>query len=169
MSQKVIYTSVKNAIKTINDVKHVGMWNNDFQKERERDVYKLPAVFIELLPQNFRSMAQTACQDYDMIVRIHIGFEEYKDEPETIYDLKQIIHKKLQHLRCLDDTEELAYPVSKLIRIDERQIFDFDNVIEFEVDYLCKVRDLSTDTRVTEDLSDKTPVLDTTIVTEITI
>jgi hypothetical protein len=167
MSQKVIYTSVKTALTEVEQVKHVGMWNNDFDKEEKRDVYKLPATFIELLPQNFRDMAQTGCQDYDMIIRIHVGFEDYT-APELVYDLKQLVHKKLQHLRCLDNTDELEYPVSKLVRIDERQIFDFDNLIVFEIDYLVKVRDLSTDKRITQDMSTYTPVLTPTIVTVIT-
>lgn len=167
MSQKVIYTSIHTALTEVEQVKHIGMWNNDFAKETERDVFKLPASFIELKPQNFRDMAQTGCQDYDMVVTIHLGFENYH-KPEDIYDTKQLVHKKLQHLRCLDSTDELEYPISKLVRIDERQVFDFDNVIEFEIDYLIKVRDLSTDKRITHDMSTHTATLTPTIVTEIT-
>lgn len=167
MSQRVIYTSIKTALTEVTQLKHVGMWNNDFAKETERDVYQLPAAFIELKPQNFRDMAQTGCQDYDMVCTIHLGFENYFN-PEDIYDIKQYVHKKLQHLRCLDNTDELEYPISKLVRIDERQTYDFDNVIEFEVDYLIKVRDLSTDTRITHDMSTYTATTTPTIVTVIT-
>ncbi len=166
MSQKVVYTSIHTALKEVTQVKHVGMWNNDVARESERDVYQLPASFIELKPQNFRDMAQTGCQDYDMIVTIHLGFENYFN-PEDIYDIKQIVHKKLQHLRCLDNTAELEYPISKMIRVDERQNYDFDNVIEFEIDYLVKMRDLSTDKRVTHDMSDHTATLTPSIVTVI--
>lgn len=166
MSQKIIYTSIHSALTEVNQLKHVGMWNNDFEKESERDVYKFPASFIELKPQNFRDMAQTGCQDYDMIVTVHLGFENYFN-PEKIYEIKQLVHKKLQHLRCLDNNNELEYPVSKLIRVDERQVFDFDNVIEFEIDYLCKVRDMSTDQRLVHNMSTHTPVITPTIVTTI--
>jgi hypothetical protein len=167
MSQKVVYTSIHTALTEVTQVKHVGMWNNDFAKESERDAYQLPATFIELKPQNFRDMAQTGCQDYDMVITIHLGFENYTN-PELIYDTKQLVHKKLQHLRCLDNTDELEYPVSKLVRIEERQVFDFDNVMEFEIDYLVKIRDLSTDTRIVHNVSTYTATTTPTIVTEIT-
>lgn len=167
MSQRVIYTSIHTALTEVEQIKHVGMWNNDFAKETERDVYQLPASFIELKPQNFRDMAQTGCQDYDMIITIHLGFENYSN-PELIYDTKQLVHKKLQHLRCLDSTDELEYPMSKLVRIEERQVYDFDNVIEFEIDYLIKVRDLTTDKRISHDISTYTPVITPSIVDTIT-
>lgn len=167
MSQRVIYTSIHTALTEVEQLKHVGMWNNDFAKQTERDVYQLPAAFIELKPQNFRDMAQTGCQDYDMIITIHLGFENYTN-PELIYDTKQLVHKKLQHLRCLDSTDELEYPMSKLVRIEERQVYDFDNVIEFEIDYLIKVRDLSTDKRISHNISTYTPVITPSIVDTIT-
>lgn len=162
---KVIFTSIKTALTEVTQLKHVGMWNNDFEKEQEKDVVLSPAVYIELKPQNFRDFAQTGGQDFDMLITIHLGFENYID-PELVYDLKQIIHQKLQHLRCLDNNDEIEYPISKLIRIEERQNFDYDNLIIFEIDYLAKVRDISTDKRITQKLS-TSPVITPTIVTVI--
>lgn len=168
MSQKAVYKGIKVACKDIPTINHIGMWNNDFEREKDSDVVKLNALYIELKPQGFRDFAQTGGQDYDMIVTLHLGFEHYKTEPELIYDTKQEIHKAVHHLRCLDNLDELDTPVSKLVRIDERQNFDFDNLIVYEIDYLCKVRDMSADQRILIDTSAMTPVITPTIVTEIT-
>ena len=168
MSQKVIFKSIKAALTEIKQIKTVGMWNNDFAKEAEGDSFKYPASFIEFKPKGFRDFSSTGIQDYDLVVTIHLGFEHYKTEPELIYDVKQEIHKKLQHIRLVDGSDELEYPISKFTRVDERQNFDHDNLMDIEIDYLVKVRDASGDKRKLVDTTDHTLTITPTIVTEIT-
>lgn len=167
MSQRVIYSGIKAAIKEVDAIKHVDMWNQQLSKPEYHDKFMLPAAFIEMLPQEFVDEG-AGIQRYVNIARIHLAFEHYKNTPEEIYDLKQAVHKKVHMLELLDDTPELEYPTSKLRRVNETPNYDYGHIITFEMDYASIVQDVSADKRIQLDLATKTPVITVTPVDEIT-
>jgi len=133
MSQLVIYNQLKASLSSIKGIKTVGLWNNQFDNEKQENAFLYPCCFIEFNNSNFVDLT-LGVQQYDSIITLHLGFESYKDEDTFILQLKQDVFKAVHTLQC-------GVSASKLLRVDERQNFDHDNVQDYQTDYKTTIKD----------------------------
>jgi hypothetical protein len=154
MSKLTLYNSLKTDLTAISGVKHVAMWRNQIEKENVENPFLYPAIFVQFLPSNYRDKGKLASsQEYDLIVRLHICFESYKDEDTTILTLAdnvwQTVHNKQYGT------------FGKLLRRNEEEDFDHPNVQDYIQDYATLVNDNQTQDTTTATLA---PNLTTEIV-----
>lgn len=133
MSQLVIFNKLKEQLSLIEGIKHVALWNNQFERENEENAFLYPCCFIEFNNSNFVNLT-LGVQQFDSVITIHLGFESYKDEDTFILQLKQDVYKVVHTLQC-------GVSASKLLRIDERQNFDHDNIQDYQTDYKTTIKD----------------------------
>jgi len=133
MSQLVVYSELKTALSTIQGLKTIGLWNNQFERENEENSFLYPCCFIEFNNSNFKDLLQ-GVQQFDSVLTLHLGFESYKDEDTFILQLKQDVYKVVHTLQC-------GVSASKLLRVEERQNFDHDNVQDYQTDYKTTIKD----------------------------
>lgn len=147
MSQLILYTGLKSDLTAIAGIKHVALWNNQLERESEENAFLYPAIFIEFLPSNFRDKGNRASsQEYDMIVRLHICFESYKDEDTDILTLKQNVWQTVHRKQ---------YGVfGNLLRRNEEQNFDHPNIQDYIQDYATLGNDNYTSTLVPHTITD---------------
>jgi hypothetical protein len=153
MSKLTLYNSLKTDLEAISGIKHVALWRNNLERENEEIPFLFPVIFIEFLPSNYRDKGKGASsQEYDMVVRLHICFESYKDEDTDILTLTDLVW---------DTIHANQYGTfGKLLRRSEEQNFDHDNVQDYIQDYQTLGNDnLSTDTTT----ATLTPIITTTI------
>lgn len=133
MSQLVVFNKLKSTLSSIQGIKHVALWNNQLDNEKEENAFLCPAVFIEFNNANFKDLTE-GVQQFDSIITLHLIFESYKDEDTFILQLKQDVYKATHTLQC-------GVSASKLLRVDERQNFDHDNVQDYQTDYKTTIKD----------------------------
>lgn len=128
MSKLALYTGLKADLLTITGVKHVALWRNNLERENVEQPFLFPAIFVQFMPSNYRDKGNLAkSQEYDMIVRLHICFESYKDEDTDVLTLVDSVWQKVHTARY--------GTFGKLVRRDEDQNFDHDNVQDYIQDY----------------------------------
>lgn len=133
MSQLVIFNKLKETLSSIQGIKHVALWNNQFERENEENAFLFPCCFVEFNNSNFKDYT-LGVQHFDSVITIHLGFESYKDEDTFILQLKQDVYKAIHTLQC-------GVSASKLLRVDERQNFDHDNIQDYQTDYKTTIKD----------------------------
>lgn len=153
MSQLIIYNKLKEKLSLIQGLKHVALWNNQFERENEENAFLYPCCFIEFNNSNFVDLT-LGVQQFDSIITLHLGFESYKDEDTFILQLKQDVYKAIHTLQC-------GVSASKLLRVDERQNFDHDNVQDYQMDYKTTIKDADASPLYISTLA--TPVITATI------
>lgn len=168
MSKQAIYTGLKpileavtavRADSTIMTVKYVGLWRNNLAREREEIPNQFPAIYLEFLPSNFMELSK-GVQSYDLMLRLHICFESYKDEDLDILELVDAVYRNTQFT-------QFGY-ANKLKRRNEEQNFDHPNVQDYIQDYDCgKVPAYLADKRVTTEADIDTIVITPEITNEI--
>lgn len=150
MSQLVVFNELKQRLKTIQGIKHVALWNNQFEREREENAFLFPCCFIEFNNSNFKDLLN-GVQQFDSIVTIHLGFESYKDEDTFILQLKQDVYKAVHTVTC-------GVSATKLLRTEERQNFDHDNIQDYQIDFKTTIKDADASTIGTQSAT-VTPIL----------
>lgn len=138
-AKKDLYLDVKKRIKDeVKDVKHVLLFNNQFDRDNIEEAFTYPCVFIEFVQLIHTGVVQNQ-QKSDIQIRLHIGYESLETEDLGIFDLVQNIHIAVQGFSG-------AF-FSGLQRIEERQDLDHDNINIWQVDYECNLTDCITDPR----------------------
>ncbi len=141
MSKLTFYTSLKADLLTVEGVKYVGLWRNNLVREKEEIPNLFPAIYVELLQHSFVDLGNKAqVQNYDMTVRLHICFESYKDEDTAVLTLVDAVWQKMH--------KKQYGTFGELLRRNEEQNFDHDNVQDYTQDYTTKGRDVKTSTMV---------------------
>lgn len=121
-------------------IKTVALWRNQPWRENKENPVRYPAAFIELMPANFMESSSKAHQTVDMVVRIHLCFESYKDEDLDVLLLKQSVYSALQGKRWSF--------WGKMKRRNEEKNFDHDNIQDFMQDFdASKGKDYGADER----------------------
>lgn len=131
MSQLIVYNKLKQVLSSIQGVKTVGLWNN--VDESKDNAFLYPCIFIEFNNSDFVDLTQ-GVQQFNSIITLHLGFESYKDEDTFILQLKQDIFKNIHTLQC-------GVSASKLLRVSERQNWDYDNAQFYEIDFKTTIKD----------------------------
>jgi hypothetical protein len=155
MSKLTLYNALKPDLVAISGIKHVALWRNNLERENVENPFLCPAIFVEFLPSVYRDKGKGASsQEYDLTIRLRIVFESYLDEDTTILTLVdnvwQTVHTKQYGI------------FGKLLRRNEEQDFDHDNVQVYIQDYATLGNDNLTTNTTTATL---TPVITADIVT----
>ena len=146
--QLEVYTTIFNrltAYKSALGIKTIGLWNNQFDREKENVSFGYPAVFVEFANTSYEDLLNGR-QRYDMDVNIHIGFESYKTEDTDILTLKQSINAILHTYSNATSQYE-----TRLLRRSESQNFDHDNVQDYIITYHVTGKDFGVTTLPTTD------------------
>jgi hypothetical protein len=134
-AKKDLFLAVKGKILSTEIIKHVAIFNSQFQQMEKEDTFLFPCVFIEFLPLDWTTKAQ-GLQEAEVVLRLHVGLEALKDNDTDILDLLETLHEYLQNFNVAD----LFNP---LLRIAEEPDTEHDNVIVWTVDYSTLLSDNS--------------------------
>jgi hypothetical protein len=124
--QLAIYNQLKARISTLQSLKYVALWNNQYERENENVAFGYPNCFIEFPAADYIENLQGQ-QQGTMTISLHLGFESYKTEDTDILQMKQ-------DLNSLIHGWSTPYN-SKFLRRSEVQSNDHTNIQEFIITY----------------------------------
>jgi len=159
--QLAIYNQLKARISTLQSLKYVALWNNQFEREDVNIPFNYPCCFIEFPSADYIENLQGQ-QQGTMSIALHLGFESYKTEDTDILQLKQ-------DLNALIHGWSTPYN-SRFLRRSEIQSADHTNVQEFIITYTMQGFDYSamdgptTEVLVTTLVTNNSPQLDNAII-----
>jgi hypothetical protein len=125
-TKKDFYLAVRAQLETAG-VKHVRLYNSQFDEMDNENTFAFPCAFIEFTQLDWLTKSE-GYQEADTVVRIHVGFESVKTEELEILDLLETIHSNLQGLH----NPEYFTPLDRAF---EGQDTNHDNVIVWLLDY----------------------------------
>lgn len=132
--QLAIYNQLKARISTLQSLKYVALWNNQFEREDVNVPFNYPCCFIEFPAADYIENLQGQ-QQGTMTIALHLGFESYKTEDTDILQLKQ-------DLNSLIHGWSTPYN-SRFLRRSEVQSNDHTNIQEFIITYTMQGFDYS--------------------------
>ena len=138
--QLELYNVLKTQLETLTEFKNFGLWNNQFEREKENVSFNYPCCFVEFTNIEYSDYLN-GVQDCRMDVNIHLGFKSYKTEDLDFLDLKQIANEKLQGF-----SSTLTPYNTKLLRRSEIESYDHGNVQEYVLSYHLSGKDYSVST-----------------------
>ena len=159
--QLAIYNQLKARISTLQSLKYVALWNNQYERENENVAFGYPNCFIEFPAADYIENLQGQ-QQGTMTIALHLGFESYKTEDTDILQLKQ-------DLNSLIHGWSTPYN-SKFLRRSEVQSNDHTNIQEFIITYTMQGFDYSasslptTEANVNTLITNNSPQLDNAII-----
>lgn len=159
--QLAIYNALKARISTLQSLKYIALWNNQFEREDVNVPFNYPCCFIEFASADYIENL-TGQQQGTMTINLHLGFESYKTEDTAILQLKQDLNS-LVHAWSTPFN-------SKFLRRSEVQNFDHTNVQEFIISYTMQGFDYSamngptTLANVNTLITNNDPILDNTTI-----
>jgi hypothetical protein len=159
--QLAIYNQLKARISTLQSLKYVALWNNQFEREDVNVPFNYPCCFIEFPSADYIENLQGQ-QQGTLSIALHLGFESYKTEDTDILQLKQ-------DLNALIHGWSTPYN-SRFLRRSEIQSADHTNIQEFIITYTMQGFDYSamdgptTEVLVTTLVTNNSPQLDNAII-----
>ncbi len=159
--QLAIYNQLKARISTLQSLKYVALWNNQFEREDINIPFNYPCCFIEFPAADYIENLQGQ-QQGTMSIALHLGFESYKTEDTDVLQLKQ-------DLNALIHGWSTPYN-SRFLRRSEIQSADHTNIQEFIITYTMQGFDYSamdgptTEVLVTTLVTNNSPQLDNAII-----
>jgi hypothetical protein len=159
--QLAIYNQLKARISTLQALKYVALWNNQYERENENVAFGYPNCFIEFPAADYIENLQGQ-QQGTVTIALHLGFESYKTEDTDILQLKQ-------DLNALIHGWSTPYN-SRFLRRSEVQSNDHTNIQEFIITYTMQGFDYSasslptTEADVNTLITNNSPQLDNAII-----
>ncbi len=126
-TKKDFYLAVKAKILDNTDVKHVRLYNSQFDEMDSENTFPFPCVFIEFSALDWITKSE-GYQEAETTIKLHVGFESVKTEELEVFDLLEDIHEDLQGMH----DPEYYTPLNRSF---EGQDTNHDNVIVWQVDY----------------------------------
>lgn len=78
--RKELYQKLKAQLEELEAVKHVALWNHNVVFIEQEQPWERPAVFIEILPLEWRCVVPGREYHSDVTVRLHIVYDWSEDE-----------------------------------------------------------------------------------------
>lgn len=159
--QLAIYNQLKARISTLQSLKYVALWNNQYERENENVAFGYPNCFIEFPAADYIENLQGQ-QQGTMTIALHLGFESYKTEDTDILQLKQDLNQLIHGWSTPYN--------SKFLRRSEVQSNDHTNIQEFIITYTMQGFDYSasslptTEANVNTLITNNSPQLDNAII-----
>ena len=132
--QLAIYNQLKARISTLQSLKYVALWNNQYERENENVAFGYPNCFIEFPAADYIENLQGQ-QQGTMTIALHLGFESYKTEDTDILQLKQDLNQLIHGWSTPYN--------SRFLRRSEVQSADHTNIQEFIITYTMQGFDYS--------------------------
>ena len=90
--RKELYEKLKERLENVEAVKHVALWNHNVEFIEQEEPWERPAVFIEVLPLEWRCVVP--CVEYHAVVtvRLHIVYD-WSEKEMNEFDLGAKIAK----------------------------------------------------------------------------
>jgi len=132
-----VYSSLLSRIKTSTNLPFVHIWNNQLQQLADGDTYvfPFPNAFVEVTPPTSYDPIGRGYSTGELIVRIHIGHEEYDagngnyEENTNVFAYRDLIINKLNNFQ--------PTACSSLMKISESQDFIHTNIYHYIVEFKC--------------------------------
>ncbi len=159
--QLAIYNQLKARISTLQSLKYVALWNNQYEREDVNVAFGYPNCFIEFPAADYIENLQGQ-QQGTMTIALHLGFESYKTEDTDILQLKQDLNQLIHGWSTPYN--------SKFLRRSEVQSNDHTNIQEFIITYTMQGFDYSasslptTEADVNTLITNNSPQLDNAII-----
>jgi hypothetical protein len=159
--QLAIYNALKARISTLQSLRYVALWNNQFEREDVNVPFNYPCCFIEFPAADYIENLQGQ-QQGTMTIALHLGFESYKTEDTDILQLKQDLNQLVHGWSTPYN--------SKFLRRSEVQSADHTNIQEFIITYTMQGFDYSASSQPTTEanvntlITNNDPILDNTII-----
>lgn len=132
--QLAIYNALKARISTLQSLKYVALWNNQYERENENVAFGYPNCFIEFPAADYIENLQGQ-QQGTITIALHLGFESYKTEDTDILQLKQDLNQLIHGWSTPYN--------SRFLRRSEVQSNDHTNIQEFIITYTMQGFDYS--------------------------
>ena len=132
--QLAIYNQLKARISTLQSLKYVALWNNQFEREDVNVPFNYPCCFIEFPAADYIENLQGQ-QQGTMTIALHLGFVSYKTEDTDILQLKQDLNQLVHGWSTPYN--------SRFLRRSEVQSADHNNIQEFIITYTMQGFDYS--------------------------
>lgn len=149
---EILFYAIKTAIEAIPEVggqkviKHVDMWNNQFEHEKENRSFRFPCVFIEFEPLDHRDLLAGVIQ-YDMNVILHVGFDTKELTNLKTFGIKRKVQVAVNGLYAEYQSEKSFF--SLLGKSGEEIDNDHDNVQDHKMIFFTTGKDFTSDGRPT--------------------
>ena len=159
--QLAIYNQLKARISTLQSLKYVALWNNQYEREDVNVAFGYPNCFIEFPAADYIENLQGQ-QQGTITIALHLGFESYKTEDTDILQLKQDLNQLIHGWSTPYN--------SKFLRRSEVQSNDHTNIQEFIITYTMQGFDYSssslptTEANVNTLITNNSPQLDNAII-----
>lgn len=129
------YLAIKKQLEEKTSIKHVLLYNSQFQNMDREKSFEFPCVFVEFL-QLAWSPKTRGVQEAEATIRLHVGFENLMREELHKFDvIDNEVHKWIEGLEGCN--------FGKLTRVNEEQDINHDNVYVWIIDYAVIITDES--------------------------
>lgn len=119
--RKELYYALKAQLESIETVKHVALWNHNVEFIEQEQPWERPAVFIEILPLEWRCVVPGHEYHSVVMVRLHIVYD-WSEEEMNDFDLSSDIAKEVIGLE--GDGFSPLEPVSSATNHNHEQIVE---------------------------------------------
>lgn len=133
-----LYNDLLNVITGfIPEFKFVRIWNNQLEQIEEGATYSfpMPCCFVEILTPNEYTPIGRGYGTGELIVRIHIGHEEYDSLAQTYEQNFNVFTLRNKVVNIINNLQPIA--TSSLMRVSEQQDFIHTNIYHYIVDFRC--------------------------------
>lgn len=147
MSLKPAIQDILTRLETVADLKHVRVFNNQFDQLETGDTitFPFPCAFVEVLPQQFGQLGG-GYQQSDVDFRIHIGHEQYDagggtfEQNLDVFDLRDAVYQALAGYR--------PTMCGELFKVNEQQDYTHTNVYHYIMDFRTSFIDKTASTLI---------------------
>ena len=119
--RKELYQILKDRLETLEAVKHVALWNHNVEFIEQEQPWDRPAVFIEILPLEWRCVVPVSEYHAVATVKLHIVYDWSEDETND-FDLSSEIAQEVIGLE--GETFSPLEPVGSATNHNHEQIVE---------------------------------------------
>jgi len=164
--KKDLFNDIKSRIADrVPEIKTFGLFNNQFNNEKNVNAFQFPCVFLEFGNIGWLSQSK-GIQQGETLIRLHIGFETYKTDNNS-----NRIDQSNSEIGFLDLVSKIHVAINgfdgeyfnPLLRVSEQQNTDHDNVLVWVAEYRTMITDDGAETRYSKPLVKLDPPIDVNI------
>ena len=134
---KEVYQLLKAKILTTPSIKTVKVFNNQLKKLAKEELFKFPAVFIEIVDVTMKIRPQAQVQDVTATIRLHVVNNSVKQGDDfLIYEVKDQLH---QYINKYSGDGKFR----PLLRSSETLDFNHDSLYSYVMEYQTGWKDVT--------------------------
>jgi hypothetical protein len=125
------------------EVRHIDLFNDQFNNEDQEDAFNTPAVLVEFAPFETRSLSEGR-QDMEVPFILHIGTEQYEEASSR----EELQHRTraLEHLNTIDSVSKALHRYGRaiggdIVRTGVETDINHYNMYVHKISFLVRVVD----------------------------